>query len=173
MHWWPTLLSQGAVMNNGQALISGRALYDLESDRWKFLFQVLTTNRNKSHCEVCTGFDTYPSWSLGKTGDQKYPQRIVQGIKNNEECVKMPFKIISWSPRIPTKYCSKLYVLRVTSAVLYSWHAWGMKVIVCYTSASQWRERFKKAGVRRENVHKQERRDLLWETDISDFFTHN
>ena len=96
-----------------------------ESDRWKFLYQVFTTNRNKTHFTPCGGFDSYPSWSLSKTGDQKNPQYMDQGINNNEEYAKMPFKTISWSPRIPAKYCSKLYVLRVTSALLYSWRMPG------------------------------------------------
>lgn len=39
---------------------------------------------------------------------------------NNKEYIKIQFKTISWSLRIPTNYCSKLYVLRVTSALLYS-----------------------------------------------------
>lgn len=52
-------------------------------------------------------------------------------------------------------------------------YARGMKAIIHYTSASRQTEVFKKAGVRKENVHKQERRDLLWETNVLDFVTHS
>lgn len=75
---------------------------------------------------------------------------------------------------MPTKCCSKLYVLEgYLCSVIQLAYARGMKVIIHYTSASQQREMFKKAVVRKENIHKWERRDLLWETNVLDFFTHS
>lgn len=88
---------------------------------------------------------------------------------NNKEYIKIQFKTISWSLRIPTNYCSKLYVLRVTSALLYSGVCLGYDNV---TEVHLSKEKLLKRQKWEREKNEQERKGFpLWETNVFDFLT--
>lgn len=73
------------------------------------------------------------------------------------------------------KYYSKLYVVRAAPALLHSWQPacpWGRKTVVHHSMHLREHRPLKKAGARKENIHK-ERWDLLNKTNTLHFCTHS